>query len=93
MFGQVLIVGVLVRVPRESLRYATSEEERRAHMRRTWENELERDGVLTVGSTPEAVDIWRAVFSAEAALRIARRYEKRRYGARASSSHTANARE
>ena len=47
-------------------------------MRRTWETKLEKFGVVNirVEKCISIVDLWRAIFSAEAALRIARRCGK-----------------
>ena len=69
---------MLVRVPRQVLRYAIGEEERKALMRRTWETKLEKFGVVNirVEKCISIVDLWRAIFSAEAAMRIARRCKK-----------------
>ena len=61
---------MLVRVPRQVLRYAVGEEERKALMRRTWETKLEKFGVVNirVERCISIVDLWRAIFSAEAAV-------------------------
>ena len=69
---------MLVRVPRQVLRYAIGEEERKALMRRTWETKLEKFGVVNirVEKCISIVDLWRAIFSTEAAMRIARRCKK-----------------
>ena len=41
-----MIVCVVVRIPRELLRYAVDQEERRAKVRRRWETKLETHGLL-----------------------------------------------